>query len=377
MTHPKIPFFRKLEVLRKPARDLGFRMPAEWERVERVWLSPPHNPATWPRCFAQARAQFRDFARAVRKYAAVATTTRLGIATNDAWVRDFGPIFVVRETGAKGLAAADDGDGKSVHGSAKTPARGTRTGPTAPARKALHDFRFNGWGGKYEKRDLDDVVPQHIAARLGLPLWVHNLVLEGGSIDVNGRGTLMTTEQCLLNKNRNPRKTRSQIAAALGEALGVEHVIWLPGGIVGDDTDGHIDDLARFVAPGTVVAVHPRQGHPDFAILDRNWRALRAARDQDGHALTLIPLPAPEPIFYNFPADRYRLGGVSPLPASYANFLIANGAVFVPIFGQAGDERALRILEQALPRHRVIGLRAEHLVVGLGAFHCLSQQEPA
>jgi agmatine deiminase len=350
MTHPKTAFFRHLTVLRSCARALGYRMPAEWEPMRRVWLSPPQNPATWPHCFAQARAQFRGFAQALRRQVTVASTTIAGIPTNDAWVRDFGPIFVVRDP------AVDHGDDLP--------------------RKALHDFRFNGWGGKYERRGLDDLVPQHIAARLGLPLWVHNLVFEGGSIDVNGRGTVMTTEQCLLHKNRNPRKKRGQIVAELHEALGTRHVIWLPGGIVGDDTDGHIDDIARFVTPGTIVAVRARRGHPDQAMLERNWRALRQARDQDGHPLTLVALPAPEPILYRFPADRYRPGGLAPLPASYANFLIVNGAVFVPIFGQDTDEKALHILGQALPRYRIVGLRAEHLVVGLGAFHCLSQQEP-
>jgi agmatine deiminase len=350
MAHPKTAFFRHLHVLRGSARALGYRMPAEWEPLRRVWLSPPANPATWPHCFAQAKAQFRAFAQALRCHVTVATTTVAGIPTNDAWVRDFGPIFVVRDPAA---VHADD-----------------------LPRKALHDFRFNGWGGKYERRGLDDLVPQHIAARLGLPLWVHNLVFEGGSIDVNGCGTLMTTEQCLLNKNRNPRKKRAQILAELHDALGTNHAIWLPGGIVGDDTDGHVDDLARFVSPDTVVAVRARRGHPDSGMLERNWRALRQARDQDGRRLTLIALPAPEPIQYEFPADRYRPGGLAPLPASYANFLIVNGAVLVPIFGQARDDQALRILEKALPRHTVIGLRAEHLVVGLGAFHCLSQQEP-
>ena len=317
-------------------------MPAEWEPLARVWLTPPHNAETWPGCLKKAQQQFRALMAAMKPYVEVATTQRLKIRTNDSWIRDYGPIFVVKD-----------------------------------GHKACHDFRFNGWGGKYEVRDLDDVVPQHIARHLGVPIWLHDMVLEGGSIEVNGAGTVMTTEQCLLNKNRNPRRSRAKIIEEVHEALGTNHTIWLPGGIVGDDTDGHIDDIARFVNPSTIVAVRAFRGHPDFDTLDRNWRALKQARDQNGKKLMLVELPAPEPILYNFPADRFGPGGVNPVPASYANFLIANGAVFVPIFGQKTDATALRALEQAMPEHRIIGLRAESLVVGLGAFHCLSQQEPA
>ena len=220
------------------------------------------------------------------------------------------------------------------------------------------------------------MVPQHIAKKLGIPLWIHDMVLEGGSIDVNGKGTVMTTEQCLLNKNRNPRKSRDAIISEVHAALGTRHAIWLPGGIIGDDTDGHIDDIARFVNPNTVVGIRAPSGHPDAAMLDQNWDALNQATDQDGKKLNVIPLPVPQPIKYNFPADRFGPGGVNPVPASYANFIIANGAVFVPVFGQKTDDEALKTLESAMPGYKVYGIRAEFLVVGLGAFHCLSQQQP-
>ncbi len=318
----------------------GYRMPAEWEPLDAVWLVRPHNPETWPNCLEQAQAQWDAFAAALARHVRVRTTDELGISTVDSWIRDFGPIFVVRE----GALAA-------------------------------HDFVFNGWGGKYEDRSLDDQVPQHIARALGVPLFDHTLVLEGGSIEVNGAGTVMTTAQCLLNPNRNPHLTQDQIVAEIHAALGTHHVIWLPGGIVGDDTDGHIDDIARFVTPDHVVATRA-SGGPDHDMLERNWQALQSARDQDGKPLQLTPLPAPDPILYDFPPDRFGPGGVNPIPASYANFLIANDAVLVPVFGQPTDDAALRTLEAAMPDHTIIGLRAEHLVVGLGSFHCLSQQQP-
>ena len=236
---------------------------------------------------------------------------------------------------------------------------------------ACHDFHFNSWGEKYEVRDLDDVVPQLVAKELGLPIWVHDFVLEGGSIEVNGRGTVMTSEQCLLNANRNPAMNRKQIVDKLHETLGTRHVIWLPGGIEGDDTDGHIDDVARFISPDTVAIIAAEPGHADHAMTQANLKALRGATDQDGNTLNIVQLPVPQPVIYEYPE------GKSPVPASYANFLIANKHVFVPVFGQASDERALRVLDDAMGGCTIVPIRAEHLVVGLGALHCLSQQQPA
>jgi agmatine deiminase len=369
MPHPRTKFFSKLERPRRSARALGYRMPAEWEPMARIWLTPPYNAETWPGCLTKAQAQFAKLMKAMKPHVELATTQGLKIRTNDSWIRDYGPIFVKK--------AGTAGPGLSALPPSGTKSRGEKTGTTGAGFLACHDFRFNGWGGKYEVRDRDDVVPQHIARHLGVPLWVHDMVLEGGSIEVNGAGTVMTTEQCLLNKNRNPRKSRAAIIEEVHEALGTHHAIWLPGGIVGDDTDGHIDDIARFVNPTTVVGIKAPRGHQDFETLERNWKALQTARDQDGRKLTVIELPVPDPILYKFPADRFGPGGVNPVPASYANYIVANGAAFVPIFGQASDDRALRVLEQAMPNHKIVGVRAEFLVVGLGAFHCLSQQEPA
>jgi agmatine deiminase len=201
-------------------------------------------------------------------------------------------------------------------------------------------------------------------------------MLEGGSIEVNGLGTVMTTEQCLLHPSRNPAASREQIEAKLHETLGTRHVIWLPSGIEGDDTDGHVDDVARFVSPSRVLAARAPQGHMDHISLERNWQALSSAKDQDGNPLELMELPVPEPLYYEYPADEWGIGGRKVLPASYANFLISNRSVVVPTFGQASDDVALGVIEKALPGYRVTVVRCEWLVVGLGAIHCLTQQQP-
>ncbi len=320
-------------------------MPAEWEPQACVWVTPPHNAETWPGCLDRAQTQFAKLITAMEPFVEVRTTQGVGIATDDSWIRDYGPLFVVDRRG----------------------------------QLACHDFIFNCWGNKYDAFEHDDVVPRRIARQLGVPVWVHDMVLEGGAIDVNGHGTVMTTRQCLLNPNRNPTMTQPQIEQALHDALGTRHVIWLPGGIAGDDTDGHIDDVARFIAPERVAAVCPSFNaveDEDHHILSRNYDALKQARDQDGRRLELVDLPTPQPLYYDYPPDPYTSGGRRRLPASYANFLIANGAVFVPTFGQASDEIALRTLEQAMPRYTIVGVRCEHLIVGLGAIHCMTMQQP-
>jgi len=342
--HPLTDFADQLHRPAESAKASGYRMPGEFEPVEAVWLTYPHNAETWPGCMDEARQQYDFFMSQVARFADVQLTgKRHGLTTNDAWIRDYGPIFVVNDAGDL----------------------------------ACHDFVFNGWGGKYgDGYGDDDCVPQHVARLLDIPVWIHDLVLEGGSIDVNGMGTVMTTEQCLLNPNRNPQCTRKQIEQQLHDALGTRHVIWLPGGIEGDDTDGHIDDVARFIAPDTVVAVRAPEDHPDHATLERNWQALQQGRDQDGQPPQLIALPAPSPMQYDYPPDRFGPGGVALLPASYANFVITNNAVFVPTFSQPTDDEALRILDDALAQHSIIGIRSEHLIVGMGALHCLTQQQP-
>jgi agmatine deiminase len=258
------------------------------------------------------------------------------IPTNDSWLRDSGPIFLVRGSGA----------GRE---------------------RRLADFRFNGWGGKYPPFDLDEAVPRAVAAGLGVPRAEADFVLEGGSIDGNGLGSVLTTESCLLNPNREAGRTRERMEERLATWLGAKNVLWLGDGIVGDDTDGHVDDLARFVDAGTVVvAVEADASDANHAALAENLRRLRAMRDQDGKPLAVVPLPMP---------PAHVVAGQR-CPASYANFYLANGCALVPTFGVPQDERALAVLRELLPGRDVIGVPCGDLVLGLGTIHCLSQQEP-
>lgn len=252
------------------------------------------------------------------------------------WCRDHGPIFVVRER------------------------EGRRE-------RAVVDWDYNAWGGKYPPFDLDDAVPQHVAKLRGLPLFSPGIVMEGGALEVNGRGTVLTTEACLLNPNRNPHLNRAQIELYLRDYLGVTNVLWLGDGIVGDDTDGHVDDLTRFVNAATVVTVVEEDpADENYALLQDNLHRLRTMKDQDGAPLRIVELPMPGVVEY----DGQRL------PASYANFYIANELVLVPTYRHANDRRALEILQREFPQRRVVGIDSTELIWGLGSFHCISQQEP-
>jgi agmatine deiminase len=253
------------------------------------------------------------------------------------WCRDHGPIFVLRER-----------DGRRE--------------------RAIVDWGYNAWGGKYPPFDLDDAVPQHVAKLRGLPLFSPGIVMEGGSIEVNGRGTLLTTEACLLNPNRNPRLSKEQIEDHLRDYLGVTNILWLGNGIVGDDTDGHVDDLARFVNPTTVVTVVERDpADENYSPLQENLQRLRTMRDQNNATLRIVELPMPRQLEH----EGQRL------PASYANFYAANGIVLVPTYRDNNDSVALEILQREFPDRRVIGVDSTELIWGLGSFHCISQQEPA
>ncbi|MCC5828382.1 MAG: agmatine deiminase family protein [Phycisphaeraceae bacterium] len=339
------------------AADLGYRMPAEWEPQAAVWVTLPHNEATWPGCLDQARVQFERFIARLSAHVVVRSTQRLGIPTNDSWIRDYGAIFVVRDQGRPP--------------SQEDPAL---CGGRYPV--AAHSYTYNAWGGKYPPWQDDDAVPARMALALKVPLWRHDFVLEGGSIDVNGKGLLLTTAQCLLNRNRNPHCDRKAIERKLARTLNVSRVIWLAGGVRGDDTDGHIDDVARFISPDTIAAVRVGRNHPDFDMLEANWRRLLEARDLTGRRLNLVELPAPEPVRYQYPTHADYDVGRQGLPASYANFLISNGAVFVPVFGQKNDDLAVRQLEGAMPGIQVVPIRSEYLIVGMGAIHCMTMQEP-
>lgn len=342
--------------LKTPAR-LGYRMPAEWEPHEAMWLTWPQNPYTWYRGFERVEDAYVQMIRALTEGELVRvlvddakTTERVyrrleegnvplervelyKIPTNDAWIRDYGPNFILNETSL-----------------------------------ALNNWGFNSWGGKYPPWDLDNAVPTEIARRLSIPMFSPGIILEGGSIEVNGQGTLLTTESCLLNMNRNPHFSREQIETALGEFLGVRQVLWLESGIVGDDTDGHVDDLARFVNPTTLVAVVEEDPtDANYAVLQANWERLQKMTDLEGQPFEVVALPMPKPVVVR---------GVR-LPASYANFTIANACVLVPVFEQKSDTVALETLARFFPTRRIVPIPGVELAVGLGACHCLTQQQPA
>lgn len=339
-------------------RALGFRMPAEWEPHAGTWLSFPRPegisfpglyermPALWVRMIAElssgedVHVNVLDAADEARVAALVAASPDVApgrvhlhrIPTDEPWCRDHGPIFVTR-----------------------------------PGEVAVIDWGYNAWGGKYPPFDRDDAVPSRIAALLGLRAFHPGIVMEGGALDVNGRGTLLTTESCLLNPNRNPTLDRAAIADHLREYLGVRHVVWLGDGIAGDDTDGHVDDISRFVAPDTIVTVvEPDPADENHRPLADNLERLRAARDQDGRPFTILELPLPAPVV----RDGQRL------PASYANFYIGNAVVLVPTFADRNDAAALALLRRCFPSRRVVGIDSRDLVWGLGAFHCATQQQP-
>jgi len=347
-------------------------MPPEWAPHLACYLAWPHNRDTWPGKFDVIPSIYADMVAAIARFepvrlmvndetqidevratirgalrrrgdsdeAVVRAVDIFHLPTNDAWARDHGPIFLNR-------LAIDS--------------------PAGPNQIAL-DWRFNSWGEKYGAFDLDDVVPQKLGRRYGFEVIEPGIVLEGGSIDVNGAGSLLTTESCLLNPNRNPTLSRAEIEDYLRTYLGVTNVLWLGDGIAGDDTDGHIDDLARFVAPDTVVAVlEDDPADVNYPVLRDNLKRMRAMRDQDGRPFKIETLPMPPAVIY----DGTRL------PASYANFYIANGAVLMPAFESARDAVAAATLSRLFPGRRVVGVPSTDLVWGLGSVHCLSQQHPA
>jgi agmatine deiminase len=348
----------KSVILKQTPARLGYRFPAEWDPHEATWFSWPRPegisfpdkyhtvPENLARIFAQIapREKVRinvpngNYQRIAEEQLKSHGCPLRGIQffhikTNESWCRDHGPAFVRKD--------------RSL---------------------AVVDWKFNAWGGKYPPFDDDDLVPTRIAHDLGLPLFCPNMVMEGGAVDFNGEGTILTTTDCLLNKNRNPTFSKAKIEKYLKEYYGQEKVCWLTGGIAGDDTDGHVDDLARFIGPRKIViAIEADRKDENYPVLRDARRQLDFLTDQAGQSFEVVEIPMPHAVVH----DGQRL------PATYVNFYFVNGALLVPTYrDRKNDRRALEILQGHLPKHEVIGIDCVELIWGLGAIHCLSQQQP-
>ncbi|XHR28237.1 MAG: agmatine/peptidylarginine deiminase [Chthoniobacteraceae bacterium] len=338
---------------------LGYRMPAEWEPHEATWLSwPNRDGVSFPGAYESVLPVFAKIVNALadseRVYINVSGPQQeaevrqvlarnkaradhvrfFHIPTNEPWCRDHGPMFL------------------------------TRKGDPKPA---IIDWDYNAWGWKYPPFDLDDVVPTEVGKALGMEVFYPGIVMEGGSLDVNGSGSLLTTRSCLLNPNRNPDLTKAEIERKLRDYLGVKNILWLGDGIEGDDTDGHVDDLTRFVGPHSVVTcVEDEEDDPNYDPLRENLAKLKEMDAEDGTPIEVHVLPMPGKII----RDGQRL------PASYANFYIANKVVLMPTYGDSADAWASSVLQTVFPTRKVIGIDCRELIWGLGAFHCLTQQQP-
>lgn len=345
----------------KTPRELGYRMPAEWESHSATWLTWPRPQGisfpdkydTVPPVYAELirhlttveevninvwDSEMEQWVRGLllREKTSLERVRFHHFPAYEPWCRDHGPIFLIRDSG------------------------GNRE-------RAIVDWGYNAWGGKYPPYDLDDAIPEWVSRLRNLPLFSPKMVLEGGSIDVNGAGSLLTTEACLLNPNRNPNLNKAQIERFLIDYLGISNVLWLGEGIVGDDTDGHIDDISRFIDKRTIVtAVEEDPADENHRILQDNLARLKSLRNESGEPFRIVELPMPG--FIEYKGQR--------LPASYANFYIANGIVLVPTYRQPNDDRAIEVLQREMPQHKVIGIDSTELIWGLGSFHCITQQEP-
>jgi agmatine deiminase len=339
-------------------KDLGYHFPAEFSEHTATWLSWPHKEASWP---GKIETIFPVYARFI-KLVAEGEKVNINVGneamqkkatqylravgadlkniqffthpTNDAWCRDHGPAFVVNKKEKK---------------------------------KMIVDWGYNAWGGKYPPFDLDDNIPTLIAQHYHLPVVYPGIVMEGGAVDFNGKGTVITTTSCLLNKNRNPHLSQKEIEEYLHNYYGVENILWLGDGITGDDTDGHIDDITRFVNENTVVTViESDKSDANYEPLRENLKALKRLRLENGKQMNIVELPMPSALLF----QDMRL------PASYANFYISNKYVIVPTFRDKNDDKALSTLQEVFKDRKVVGLDSLDIIWGLGSFHCLSQQEP-
>lgn len=341
-------------------KQLGYYFPAEFAPHQSTWLSWPHKEASWPGkihtifpsyvAFIKTLVRFEEVNINVCDEAMKLSATLLlqdaGVdmsrvhfymhPTNDAWCRDHGPAFLLNKQD--------------------------------PNKKAIVDWNYNAWGNKYPPFDLDDVIPTKIGKSLGLDVFHPGIIMEGGSVDFNGAGTVITSTACLLNPNRNPHLNQSQIEQYLMDYYGQEQVLWVDEGIVGDDTDGHIDDTVRFVNEDTVITViEENRKDENYALLQHNLKQLKQMRLLNGKQLNIVEIPMPDDVIW----EDQRL------PASYANFYIANQQVIVPTYKCSKDDEVLSSIQACFPGREVIGIDSTDIIWGLGSFHCLSQQEPA
>jgi agmatine deiminase len=343
----------------KLPKEAGYYFPAEFEPHEATWLSWPHKEASWP---GKIHTIYPNYSLFV-KYLALSEKVRINVTdeamkafaveqlqkagvdmqqvefflhpTNDAWCRDHGPAFLVN--------------------------------PHAAQRKVIVDWNYNAWGNKYPPYELDDVIPTLIGKHFNIPVYHPGIVMEGGSVEFNGKGTILTSTCCLLNPNRNPHLNQAQVEKYLCDYYGMEQVLWVDEGIVGDDTDGHIDDTIRFVNEDTVLTVvETDKQDENYELLQTNLKQLKQMRLLSGKQLNIIELPMPDAVVY----EDQRL------PASYANFYISNKHVIVPTYQCRKDDEALSIIAATFPSREVVGIDSTDIIWGLGSFHCLSQQEP-
>ncbi len=337
----------------------GYFFPAEFHSHVATWLSWPHKEASWPGKIHTIYPYYSQFV----KYLAESEIVRINVndeamkafatghlrnagvnmdkvefflhPTNDAWCRDHGPAFLINP---------------------------------ATQKKVIVDWNYNAWGGKYPPFDKDDVIPTRIAEHFNLPVYHPGIIMEGGSVEFNGKGTVLTSACCLLNENRNPHLNRDQIEGYLQDFYGVDQILWVDEGIVGDDTDGHIDDTIRFVNEDTVLSVvETDKQDENYELLQGNLRQLQQMRLLNGKQLNVVELPMPDAVAY----EDQRL------PASYANFYISNKHVIVPVFNCKNDDKALQVIASCFKDREVVGIDSTEIIWGLGSFHCLSQQEPA
>jgi agmatine deiminase len=347
-----------MELVKNPKQE-GYYFPAEFAPHSATWLSWPHKEASWPgkidaiypiyakfiSLVAEGEKVNINVSDEVMKNKASDILANAGAnfsninfffhPTNDAWCRDHGPAFLLHKNEKK---------------------------------KMVVKWNYNAWGGKYPPYDLDNQIPISIAEHYKLPLAKPGIVMEGGSVDFNGTGTVLTTTACLLNPNRNPTLNQKQIEEYLIQFYGVDNVLWLGDGILGDDTDGHVDDITRFVNSTTVVTVvESNKDDENYLPLKENLELLEKMKLENRKSIDIVELPMPSPVIYQ---DQR-------LPASYANFYIANKYVVVPTYRDKNDDKALDILQKYFPDRKVVGLDSTDIIWGLGSFHCLSQQEPS